>query len=118
MIFICSPYAGDTIRNIQNAQQYCRKAVDEGYTPIAPHLFFPQFMDDGVPEERELALQMGLSLLDLCDEMWVFGEPSTGMKKELAYAVAHHIPIQYFSTIKMEKTSTDEVENEAERKNA
>lgn len=96
MIFICSPYAGDTVRNILRAQQYCRKAVDEGYMPIAPHLFYPQFLDDGDPEERERGLRMGLSLLDLCDEVWVFGEPSAGMQKEIDYAVKHNIPILYF----------------------
>ena len=96
MIFICSPFAGDTVRNIQKAQLYCRKAVDEGYIPIAPHLFFPQFLKDDDPKERELGLKMGLALLDLSDEMWVFGNPSPGMAVEIAYATEHHIPIKYF----------------------
>ena len=92
-VFICSPLAGDTVRNILRAQGYCRKAVAEGHVPFAPHLYFPQFLDDGIPEEREKGMTMGLSWLSHCDEMSVFGEPSPGMQIEIAYAAAHQSPI-------------------------
>ena len=46
MVFICSPYAGDIERNMRKAQGYCRFAVSRNCIPIAPHLLFPQFMDD------------------------------------------------------------------------
>ena len=96
MIFICSPYAGDTAHNIRKAKEYCRFAVDEGYMPIAPHLLYPQILDDANPEERTLGMKMGLALLDLCDEIWVFGEPSPGMAVEVAFARERRIPIKYF----------------------
>lgn len=32
------------LANQEAARRYCRYAVDAGYVPIAPHLFFPQFM--------------------------------------------------------------------------
>ena len=96
MIFICSPYKGDTVRNIQRAQRYCRMAVDEGYMPIAPHLFYPQFLDDDDSEERTLGMTFGLALLDLCDEIWVFGEPTPGMAVEIAFTAERHIPIKQF----------------------
>ena len=96
MVFICSPYAGDTARNIQRAKDYCRFAVDEGYMPIAPHLLYPQILDDANPEERTLGMKMGLALLDLCDEIWVFGEPSSGMAVEVAFAKERRIPIKHF----------------------
>ena len=35
-------------------------AVDAGYIPIAPHLLFPQFLDDNKPKERELGLFSGM----------------------------------------------------------
>lgn len=95
-VFICSPFAGDTVRNIQAAQSYCRKAVAEGYMPIAPHLYFPQFLDDTDPEERKQGMTMGLELLTHCSELWVFGEPSPGMAEEIRYAKEHHILIRYF----------------------
>lgn len=96
-VFICSPFACDTVRNIIRAQGYCRKAVAEGHVPCAPHLYFPQFLDDEDSQEREKGMAMGLSWLSHCDEMWVFGEPSSGMQTEIAYAAEHQILVRYFA---------------------
>ena len=49
IVYICSPYAGDIDRNTAAARKYSRFAVETGYIPIAPHLLFPQFMNDGDP---------------------------------------------------------------------
>ena len=95
-VFICSPFAGDTVRNILRAQGYCRKAVAEGHVPLAPHLYFPQFLEDDNPTERKLGMELGLSWLSQCEELWAFGKPSVGMKTEIAYAEEHQIPIRYF----------------------
>lgn len=46
IVYICSPYAGDIEANVVAARRYSRFAVDAGYIPIAPHLLFPQFLDD------------------------------------------------------------------------
>lgn len=96
MVFICSPYAGDIVHNIRKAKEYCRFAIDEGYMPIAPHLLYPQILNDANPEERTLGMTFGLALLDLCDEIWVFGEPSPGMAEEVAFARERKIPIRLF----------------------
>ena len=53
------PYAGDVERNVNMARTYSRFAVRNTCIPITPHLLYPQFMDDGSPAERELALFMG-----------------------------------------------------------
>ena len=95
-VFICSPFAGDTVRNILAAQGYCRKAVAEGHFPLAPHLYFPQFLEDDDPEERAKGMTMGLSWLSECEELLAFGPPSAGMKTEIAYAEEHRILIRYF----------------------
>ena len=46
IVYICSPYAGDVERNVDAARRYSRFAVEAGYIPIAPHLLFPQFLND------------------------------------------------------------------------
>ena len=40
-------------------------------------------------------MDMGLSLLAMCDELWVYGieNPSEGMRNEIEYAKQHQIPI-------------------------
>ena len=94
-VYICSPYRGDTETNIENARKYCRAVVELGYLPIAPHLFFPQFMDDDNPEEREVAIEMDFELIDICAEVWVFGmnDPSEGMSEEIHWAEDAGIPV-------------------------
>ena len=98
LVYICSPYAGDVETNVSNARRYCRFAVDSGCIPIAPHLLYPQFMDDSSPTERELALFMGMVLLTKCEQVWVFGSViSAGMRAEIAKAEKKNIPVRYFT---------------------
>jgi dienelactone hydrolase len=99
LVYIASPFAGDTEINIRRARGYCRFAVQRGYIPIAPHLLFPQFMDDNDGEERELALFFGFVLLSKCKELWVIGSRvSAGMLREIRYAERRGIPIRRFDS--------------------
>jgi len=94
--YICSPFSGDVAKNTENARRFCKFAVSEGYLPLAPHLLFPQFLDDDCPEERELGLTFALELLGKADELWVFGMYwSEGMRREIALATERDIPIRY-----------------------
>jgi dienelactone hydrolase len=98
IVYICSPYAGDVEDNTRRAQRYCRFAVANGYLPLAPHLFFPQFMDDGDKDERNLAMFMGSVLLTKCAEVWVFGSTiSAGMTAEIKKAQEKQKTIRYFT---------------------
>jgi len=98
LVYICSPFAGDTKHNIIRALGYCRFAVSKGYIPLAPHLHYPQFMDDSDPKERELGLYFALVLLSKCDELWVFGHRvSDGMAREISKAKKQGIPIRHFT---------------------
>ena len=98
-VFICSPYAGDNERNVERARRYCRFAVSKNCIPIAPHVYFPQFMDDDDQEQRDLGLFMGIVLMSRCKELWVFGSTiSHGMAVEIEKAQQRGIPIRYFNT--------------------
>ena len=98
LVYICSPCRGDIEKNIEKAQRYCREAVElwDDVIPIAPHVYFTQFLDDTKQEERAAGMDMGLSLLAMCDELWVYGieNPSEGMRNEIEYAKQHQIPIR------------------------
>ena len=97
LVYVASPFSGDTEYNIRRAQGYCRFAVSKGCIPIAPHLHSPQFMDDDDREQRELGLFFALVLLGKCDELWVFGKPSDGMAREIAKAKKRGMPIKYYN---------------------
>lgn len=95
LIYIVSPYAGDISKNVAFAKSACRYAIDQGHTPIAVHLLYPQMLDDSNPAERETGLRLGLRVLESCDELWAFGDRlSTGMKREIEAAKALDLPIR------------------------
>ena len=98
LVYIASPFSGDMERNTARTQGYCRFAVSKGYIPLAPHLHYPQFLDDEDMDERELGLRFALVLLNKCEELWVFDKISQGMAKEIAKAKKRGIPIKYFNS--------------------
>lgn len=96
LVFVCSPYRGDEVENIANARKYCRLVAGCGYIPIAPHLLFPQFLDDSDEIQRLKGIHMGLELLKLCSKMWIFAnEVTEGMELEIKKAKELEIPIQF-----------------------
>ena len=98
LVYIASPFAGDVETNTACAQGYCRFALNKGVIPLAPHLHYPQFMNDQNEEERSLGLRFALILLGKCDELWVFGDRiSNGMAQEIAKAKRRGMPIRYFN---------------------
>ena len=99
LVYIASPYAGETEDNISRAKGYCRFAVSKGVIPLAPHLLYPQFMDDDDEDQRILGLRFAIALLCRCDELWVFGEKvSAGMAKEIEKAEKRGMRIRRFNS--------------------
>ena len=110
LIYVCSPFRGspegglpnskreNEEYNINRAKGYSRFASSLGHIPLAPHLLFPQFLDDEDKEEREMGLSYALYLLEKCDEIWVFGcKVSEGMQREIKKAKRMNMPIRYFN---------------------
>jgi hypothetical protein len=98
IVYICSRFSGDVDQNVKAAQRYSRFAVDKGFIPIAPHLLFPQFLDDDNPAERQLGLFFGNVLMSKCAEVWVFGNTiSSGMAAEIKRAEWKCYRLRYFN---------------------
>ena len=99
LVYICSPYSGDTETNIKKARDFCRYALDRGQIPLAPHLMFPQFMKDADPSERELTIFMDIVLMGKCSEVWVLNEIiSEGMGIEINKAKQRRQNVRYFNS--------------------
>lgn len=99
IVYICSPYAGDVETNVKAAQKYSRIAVNKGYIPLAPHLLYPQFMNDHLEKDRELSLFFGIVLMSKCAEVWVCGgRISEGMELEIKRALKKGYKIRYFDS--------------------
>lgn len=98
IVYICSPYSGDVEANVAAARRYSRFAVDKGFIPIAPHLLYPQFLNDDDERERELGLFFGNALMSKCAEVWVFGSRiSAGMEAEIKRAKWKDYHLRYFT---------------------
>ena len=69
LIYICSPCRGNDgnyEHNIEMAQYYCRTVMHmfPNLLPIAPHVYFTQFLDDSDPCERRMGMDAGMELLE------------------------------------------------------
>lgn len=90
IVFVASPYAGeDQTLNIDFARRICRRiALETGAMPFAPHLLYPQFLNDHDTHERDLGISYCSTMLALAHfaafvlPVWR-KEPSSGMKFEL-----------------------------------
>ncbi len=103
LVYVCSPYAGDTERNSDAARKYSRFAFDKGNIPITPHLLYPQILDDENPKERNYARHINYVLLGFCQELWVFGTKVTsGMAHEIGIAKKRRMKIRYFNELMQE----------------
>ena len=105
LIYICSPFRPQSqdpheadrelFENLCRARNACELVKDLGAIPVCPHLYFPQFLDDELPEERELGMQLALAALRRCHEVYVFSEHITpGMVREIAEAAKRDIPVK------------------------
>ena len=99
-VYIAAPYSDPdpaiVARNVERAAWLGRLAVAEGRVPIVPHLLVPALTgpeDPARPEVRELALQIGLGLVDTvaraAGDLWVLSRDdwslSAGVELELMH---------------------------------
>ena len=84
IIYIASAYSGDIEGNVAKTKEYSRHVIQNGGIPLNPILNLHGVLDEKT--ERDTAISIDLSLWERCDELWVFGEPTAGMRKEITEA--------------------------------
>ncbi len=83
-VFISHPFSSDPEGNRVRVDIICHDLVKQGILPISPlHLF--SFMEND--DNREEILQVCFRLIDICDEVWIYGD-SEGCEKEREYALS------------------------------
>lgn len=101
--YICSPLSAKTdeefVENMHRARVYMHYAAEEmGLAARAPHAYLPMLLCDRIPNERALALQFGLRLLEESDILLVCGNRiSLGMQGEILHAISIKARILTFS---------------------
>ena len=86
--YVCSPYRDNPERNIEYAKFLTRWAIVLGYSPITPHLYIPQVLDDNIPAQRAEGMAIARELLARCDCILVGDKYgiSEGMQAEIDLA--------------------------------
>lgn len=63
IIIVESPFAANLEHSQAEHEAYakecCLQVIDDGDTPYASHLFFPQFLDESDPADRDLGIRLG-----------------------------------------------------------
>ena len=96
-VYVCAPLGGNVESNLKKVRTYTEYALRCGTAPVVPH-FYAECLDDNNPKDREVGLAAGMSLLWLCDEVWVFGDTVTdGMRAELKFGKNLNIRIRYIT---------------------
>lgn len=88
LLYVCSPYRGDTKRNKEYARKLTRAALDNGFIPVTVHLYLTEATDDTNPEERVRGMTAGMKILENCKYILIgdrYGI-SEGMKAEMTFA--------------------------------
>lgn len=97
-VFIASPLAPRDGRimadNLDYARAAMRDSLKRGESPLAPHLLYPQLLDDADPDERALGMKCGLEWLNACELLAIYADHgvSSGMAAEIKHAELYGIP--------------------------
>lgn len=88
LLYVCSPYRGDTKRNKEYARKLTRAAINNGFVQVTVHLYLTEVTDDQNPEERSRGMAAGMKILENCKYILIGNKYgiSDGMKAEMTLA--------------------------------
>ena len=94
LIYICAPLRGEVENKIAYAREKAREVLAEGNVPVCPHLLFSPIADPSDPIQDQAAQDMGLRLVEACQQVNVYGPTWTeGMWAEIHHAEKLGIPV-------------------------
>ena len=90
LIYICNHK--EESNNPAETKIICNLIARRGHVPIAPRLYFPQFIHSNIEP-------LSGELLSLCDEVWVIGAMTDTMKTEVEQANRECIPVKHYANM-------------------
>lgn len=96
LVVLESPYAGDTEANLKYARECAKHCAYQAEATQASHLYYTQFLDDKVVEERLLGIALGLAWADRADYSVFYTDRgwSRGMTAALKEAMSRGKPFK------------------------
>jgi len=126
-IYIAHPLRGldqedgsNLVDNRAEVAEICRKIADMELeqtqarllVPVSPiHCF--SMLDD---QDQEIVISFCLSLIDVCDVVWVFGRwwESEGVMREMRYAIKQGLRIRLYHDLEPSGTAFEEIGDDRE----
>lgn len=100
-VIIESPYAGDVEENVKYGRSCLRDSIMRGEVPFASHLLYTQegVLDDNDAHERDLGIELGLSLGQVATKTAVYIDRgiSSGMEYGIKRAVLENRDVEFRS---------------------
>jgi hypothetical protein len=87
-------YAATSNKNFYWRQHIQKFILDSGMVPISPFMLFDYYLLHTVP--KSVVRDAMNNLLARCDEVWVFGRLSLGVKVQIGIARRMSKPVRYF----------------------
>jgi len=87
-------YVALSNRNFYWRQHITKFVLDEGAVPICPFMLFDYYLLHTVP--KETVREAFNNLIVKCDEMWVFGPMSLGVRVQVGIAKRLRKPLKYY----------------------
>ncbi len=87
-------YAAMSNRNFFWRHHIQKFILDSGMVPVSPFMMFDYYLLHTVP--KQAVREAMNNLLARCDEVWVFGNLSLGVKVQIGIAKRLSKPIRYF----------------------
>lgn len=96
-VLVESPYAGDVAANMDYARMCAKDCIIRNESPFASHLFYTQFLDDAIPEERAMGIEAGLAWGAAAHATVVYTDRgiSKGMRHGIKRALSMGRPVEY-----------------------
>ena len=92
-------YCAISNRNFYWRQHITKFVLDEGGVPISPFMLFDYYLLHTVP--KETVREAFNNLIVRCDQMWVFGNLSLGVKVQIGIAKRLRKPLRFYDITDM-----------------
>lgn len=88
------------------SQKIMKYLLHDGATPILPQMYELLFPTDSETEQVQIT-RAGESLLWLCDEVWVVGEPTPDMARQIRMAGLLNLPVRQLKQSEIRRMEED-----------
>lgn len=100
-------FAAMSKRNFYLREHIIKFILEQGFTPTCAFMMFSYFLLDTV--ERRKLIRANNDLIKRSDELWVFGEISSGVQKEIDLAKSLGQKVKYFEIKRNAKIRFNEI---------